>query len=116
MMQNGVRIAIDRVEDNPEYEERHSQWTARVYRNMRNCARKAWMVRIIAKETGNKYMAVVGHHLLKAARQRGLREVYANVIDTGAEAGQGSVEEALITFRSGFEETLHLQPHPFLIS
>ena len=105
-MLSGVRIAIDRVEDNPEYEERHSQWTARVYRNMRNCVRKAGMVRIIVKKTGNTYMVVVGHHLLKAARQCGLREVYVHVIDSAAETGQGSLDEALIIFQSGIEETL----------
>ncbi len=105
-MQNAVRIAIDRVEDSPEYEERHSQWTARMYRNMRNFVRKAGMVRIIAKETGNKYTVVVGHHLLKAARECDLREVYVHVIDTGVEAGQSNLEEALVTFRSGIEEIL----------
>jgi len=106
-MQKGVRIAIDRVEDDPEYEERHSQWTTRMYRNMRNFVRKAGMVKIIVKETGNKYKVVVGHRLLKAARECGLREVYVYVIDTGAEAGKGSLEEALPAFRRGIEEVLH---------
>jgi hypothetical protein len=113
MMQESVRIAINRVVDNPEYEGRRSPWTARMYRNMRNFVRKAGMVRIIVKETGSKYTVVVGHHLLKAARECGLREVYVHVIDTGAEAGQGSLEEALITFESGIEEILqHAAAHP----
>lgn len=112
-MKNGVRVAIDQVEDNPEYEERHSQWTARMYRNMRNLVRKAGMARIVVKETGNKYTVVVGHHLLKAARECGLREVYVHVIDTGAEGGQESLEEALITYESGIEEILHrAKAHP----
>jgi len=115
-MQNSVRVAIDRVEDNPEYEERHSQWSARMYRNMRKFVRKAGMVRIIVKERGNKYTVVVGHHLLKAARECGLREVYVHVvdtIDTGVEGGRGGLEEALITFESGVDEILHrAEAHP----
>jgi hypothetical protein len=105
-MRHGVKIAVDQIEENPEYIERHSQWIDHTYRELRNIVGKAGMVRIIVKKTGKKHVVVIGHHLLRAARECGLREMYADVIDTEAEAGQTSLGKDLLVFRSGVREIL----------
>jgi predicted metal-dependent phosphotriesterase family hydrolase len=105
-MQHGVKIAIDQIEENPQYKERHSQWIDHTYGELRNVVGKVGMVRIVVKKTGKKYTVVLGHHLLKAARECGLRELYADVIDTEAEAGQRSRGEDLLVFRSAVREIL----------
>ena len=105
-MQHSVKIAIDQIEENPEYKERRSQWADHTYGELRNVVDKAGMVRITVKKTGNKHMVVIGHHLLKAARECGLREVDAYVIDTEAEAGKTRLGKDLLVFRSGVREIL----------
>jgi len=113
-MQHSVKIAIDQIEENPEYKERRSQWADHTYGELRNVVDKAGMVRITVKKTGNKHMVVIGHHLLKAARECGLREVDAYVIDTEAEAGKTRLGKDLLVFRSGVEEILYrAAAHPY---
>jgi hypothetical protein len=105
-MHHNVKIAIDQIEENPEYKERRSQWIDHTYRELRNVVGKAGMARIIVKKTGTKHTVVIGHHLFKAARECGLRELYAHVIDTEAEAGQTTLGKDLLVFRSGVREIL----------
>jgi hypothetical protein len=105
-MQHCVKIPIDQIEENPEYKERRSQWIDHTYSELKNVVGKAGMVRIIVKKTGTKHMVVIGHHLLKAARECGLRELYAHVINTEAEAGQTTLGKDLLVFRSGVREIL----------
>ncbi len=105
-MKHRVKIAIDQIEENPGYNERRSQWAEHMYRDLRSFVGKAGMVRIVVKKTGSRHTVVVGHHLLKAARECGLREAYIDVIDTEGEKGQISCGKDLLAFRSGVEEIL----------
>ena len=103
---HAIKIAIDEIEENPGYRQRRSPWIDHTYRDLRNVVERAGLVRIIVEKRGNRHVVVIGHHLLKAARECGLKEAYAEVIDTEAEEGQTSPGEDLRAFRSGVEEIL----------
>jgi hypothetical protein len=100
-----VKVAMDRIEESPAYQERHSQWIDRMSDDLRRFVAKAKMVRIVARKTDDKYTVVTGHHLLKAARECGLNEAYVHVIETDG-AGRESSGEDLIAFRLAVEEIL----------
>jgi hypothetical protein len=106
MMYDYVKVGIDRIEENPVYGERHSPWIDHMCDDLKGFVGKAKTVRIVVKKRGNKHMVVFGHHLLKAARECGLSEVYVHVIDAEAEAGRARPGEDLLASRSGIRELL----------
>ena len=110
-MAHDVRVAIEQIEENIDYVERSSLWIDLAFRDLKKIVKKAGIVRIVARETGkDRYMVVVGHHLLKAARECGLKEVRVHVMNS--DAGLLTWEDVLV-FRSGIEEMLfHAEAHP----
>ena len=82
MMKDGEKVNINLIDTNPDYKERHTPWTEAMDSFLRGSfAKKGRAVRIIARKTGDRYVVIAGHHLLKAARACGLREVRVDVID-----------------------------------
>lgn len=82
-MKDGGKVDIDLIEENPSYMERRSQWSEDMHSFLRDSfVKKAGTVRIIVRKTGNKYVLVAGHHLLKAARECGFKKAYVDVIDS----------------------------------
>ncbi len=103
-MEHDVRVTIEQIEDAIDYEERRSLWIDLTYGDLKKVVKKAGMVRIVARKTGqDRYMVVVGHHLLRAARECGLKEVRMHVTDTEACL---PTREDLRVFRLGVEEIL----------
>ena len=103
-MQHVARVAIDRVDETLEYKERRSPWIDQAYRDLKKVVKKAGTVRIVARKVGaDRYMVVVGHHLLKAAKECGLRDVDLLVMDVNA---CQTTREDLLVFRLGVEEIL----------
>ena len=85
-MKDGGRVDIDLIEENGDYTERCTQWTEDTYALLKDSfVKKAGTVRIIVRKTGNKYVLMAGHHLLKAAKECGLKEAYVDLIDSEAE-------------------------------
>jgi ParB-like chromosome segregation protein Spo0J len=85
-MKDGGKVNIDLIEENPSYQERRSQWTKDMHSLLKDSfVRKAGTIRIIVKKTGNRYVLVAGHHLLKAARECGLKKAHVDVIGSEAE-------------------------------
>jgi len=83
-MKDGGKIAISSIEEDPSYRERSSRWCETTHALLRDSfVRKRGPVRIIAKKKGSRYVVVAGHHLLKAAKECGLREVYVDVVGAG---------------------------------
>jgi hypothetical protein len=105
-MRRDVKIAIDRIENSPAYEERRSRWIDQMDRDLRRFVAKAGIVRVIVRKRGDRYVLVVGHHLLKAARECGLKEAYAHVIDGEARRGRQGFRHDFLLLRSGIEEIL----------
>jgi hypothetical protein len=84
-MKDGGKVDINLIEENPSYQERHSRWTKAMDSFLKKAlVEKAEPVRIIVRKTGNRYTLVAGHHLLKAARKCGFKNVYVDVIDSDA--------------------------------
>lgn len=84
-MKDGGKVDINLIEENPSYQERHSRWTRAMDSFLKKAlVEKDELVRIIVRKTGNRYMLVAGHHLLKAARKCGFEYVYVDVIDSDA--------------------------------
>jgi len=106
IMQDWTKVAIDQIEENPVYRERHSQWIDHMCDDLKSFVEKAKMVRIVVKKTRDRHMVVVGHHLLKAARECGLSEAYVHVTDTEKKPGQTGPEDDLLALRSGVEKIL----------
>ena len=105
-MRRGVKIALDRIENSPTYEERRSQWIDRMDGDLRRFVVKAGIVRVVVRKRGDRYVVVVGHHLLKAAKECGLKEAYAHVIEGDARRSRRDFRHDLLLFRSGVEEIL----------
>jgi len=105
-MRRGVKIAIDKIESSPAYEERRSRWIDQMDGDLRKFVAKAGMVRVLVRKRGDRYVVVVGHHLLKAARECGLKEAYAHVIDGEAGRGRQGLRQNFLLFQSGVEEIL----------
>lgn len=104
-MQDCVKVAIDRIEENPAYGERHSQWIDGMRDDLRAFVEKAQMVRIVAEKKGDKYMVVAGHHLLRAARECGFNEAYVDVVDRDV-PGRSWPGDDLLAFRTAVEEII----------
>ena len=82
-MKDGGKVNIDLIEEDFSYKERCSQWSSSMHAFLRDSVvRKVGSVRIIVKKAESRYVLVAGHHLLKAARECGLREVYVDVVDS----------------------------------
>ena len=85
-MKDGGTVDIDLIEENPSYEERRSQWTQDMHSFLKDSfVKKAGTIRIIVKKTGNRYVLVAGHHLLKAARECGLKKAHVDVLGSETE-------------------------------
>ena len=105
-MRRDAKIALDKIENSPAYEERRSRWIDQMDGDLRRFVAKAGIVRLVVRKRGDRYVVVVGHHLLKAARECGLKEAYAHVIDGEARRGRQSFRDDFHLFRSGVEEIL----------
>ncbi|HME42733.1 MAG TPA: ParB/Srx family N-terminal domain-containing protein [Syntrophorhabdales bacterium] len=85
-MKDGGKVNIKLIETDPDYRERHTPWTEAMDSFLRDSfVKRAGGVRIVVKKTGGKYVLVAGHHLLKAAKACGLKDVYVDVVDSGQE-------------------------------
>lgn len=111
VMQNCLRIGIDEVKGDAVHGERHSKWIDGMSTDLRVLVKKAKIVKIVVRKNGTDYLVVFGHHLLKAAEESGLHEVYAYVMEPETKTGQKGDEEAFMAFRKGVEEIVSHASH-----
>ena len=84
-MKDAGKVDIKLIDCNPSWRDRNSRWTESMDSFLTHTLLpRSGMPRILAQKSGSRYVVVAGHHLLKAARQCGLREVYVDVMESDA--------------------------------